>query len=149
MNRGFSYIETLIALAIFSIALLSLLPLFSQAQRNGAYSREAYAVQLHAQGIMAVAREAAVNGEDIEGSVNEYIAGINNLPDEFGVWYGDYAYTSGLFDFTPTISLTGLSGEIITVVCRDGNIYGRAAGYIPRSALVFAPEPAPVINADD
>jgi len=51
-KRGFSYIEVLIALAIFSIALVAILPILAQSGRNQATANTHYAAHLQAQSLM-------------------------------------------------------------------------------------------------
>ena len=59
MNKGFSYIELLIALALFSILFAPLLPFLNQAHANHKYSLERHMAQGHA-AYLAITGEAGM-----------------------------------------------------------------------------------------
>jgi len=48
MDKGFSYVELLVAIALFSIMFLPILPMLGQAQANHRYSLERRQAQSHA-----------------------------------------------------------------------------------------------------
>lgn len=81
-TRGFSYIEILVAMALFSIAMLAILPTLSQAGRNMSYARNAYSSHLQAQRIMLLVRDALKDG------LNPDAVAVANVPDgyEFSFW---------------------------------------------------------------
>jgi prepilin-type N-terminal cleavage/methylation domain-containing protein len=65
-NRsGFSYIEILLALTIFSVLLMAALPLINQAGRNLAYAQEGYDAHLAAQSIMMAVRADIGNAQAV------------------------------------------------------------------------------------
>ena len=136
---GFSYIEILIALALFSIIFASSLMVINQSARNMAFARDGYAAHLAAQSLMLVTRETFEN----TGSAAIATA-IANYAQQRGV----KSYSIWIFGETPVefhsscapeadASLTGLAGMnisgqasiIVTVVWNEyGNAAGRAIG---------------------
>ena len=80
-TKGFSYIEVILALALFAIAMLAIIPTLTQAGRNLAFAEEAYNGHLQAQRIMLAARAALMNGTCPEAAVRYIAAGW-----EFSVW---------------------------------------------------------------
>ena len=56
-SRGFSYIEMLMALALFAIVLAAVLPTLAQAGHNMAYARSSYAAHLQAHNLMLAVRD--------------------------------------------------------------------------------------------
>ena len=63
-RAGFSYMEVLIALALFTIALIVALPVLTMSGRNLAYAQDTYAAHLAAQRLMLIARDALADGVD-------------------------------------------------------------------------------------
>jgi prepilin-type N-terminal cleavage/methylation domain-containing protein len=57
LECGFSYIEIIIALALFGLLLMAALPLVNQSGRNIAYAQEGYATHLAAQSLMLAVRD--------------------------------------------------------------------------------------------
>jgi prepilin-type N-terminal cleavage/methylation domain-containing protein len=135
MNRGFTLLETLIALAVFCVAIMPLFPLISQANANNAYTEEAYVGQLTAQGILTAARDAAANNPAaFEDVIAEYVSGLANQPYAYGVWYTDvFTGSRPLADFEVTQFLNGITGKMITVMVWDekGRMLGRTSGVAP------------------
>ena len=135
-TRGFSYIEVLIAMALFAIALLAIIPAMQQAGRNMIYAQEAYASQLQAQGLMLVVRDAIDDGENPRTQALQYAAGSF----EFSFWVNnrwfhskgnsaidDPGISAVLDSMNATIS--NQASIIVVVVWDDENqISGRALG---------------------
>ena len=135
-TKGFSYIEVILALALFAIAMLAVIPTLTQAGRNLAFAEEAYNGHLQAQRIMLAARAALVNGTSPEADVR-YIAGGS----EFSVWvYGRNAQEihSANSPADADLSFTGINladpnraSTIIAVVWgENGQAAGRAIGMV-------------------
>ncbi len=132
MNRkGFSYIETLVALALLSITLMPLLAGLYGAYRNEAYARNAYAAQLRAQAIMAVARDAVLQNADAASAVTEYTASLAEPPLRYGVWLDGELLTGMGEPLNIIASVNGIDGTLITVIVWDGGAHGRAYGLVP------------------
>ncbi|MCL2571434.1 MAG: type II secretion system GspH family protein [Defluviitaleaceae bacterium] len=133
-TAGVSYIELLVAMALFAIALLAILPTLSQAARNMTFAQETYAGHLQAGRVMLTVRNALMNNEDPKARVAAYVAG----DFEYSVWiFGQNAQ-----DFHSYIAIdahTAISGinatmqehasTIVVVVWgEDGQIIGRSIG---------------------
>jgi len=71
-NNGFSYVEIMVATAVFAIALLAVLPLLSHAGRNMAAARNGYIAHLHAHNLMLTVRDALAEGTDPEAAALHY-----------------------------------------------------------------------------
>jgi prepilin-type N-terminal cleavage/methylation domain-containing protein len=133
-HKGFTLIETLIAFALFCIALMPLLSLLSVAYRNEAYSRESYKAQLHAQGIKSVVSEALFTGNDAAMAAADYINGLEDPPQTYGIWLGNTLIAAeGALPFTEvTAYVSGLNGELLTVIVwvEGSAVHGRAFSVI-------------------
>jgi prepilin-type N-terminal cleavage/methylation domain-containing protein len=130
-SGGFSYIEVLIALAIFAVALAAVLPVLQQAGHNLAYAQSGYTAHLRAQQIMLATRDALTADETPQFS-------SYNFP--FTVWLTNEAGGSILFS-TPNaplagVEITGLASLgnrtviVVIVWCEDGFMAARAMGII-------------------
>jgi type II secretory pathway component PulJ len=132
---GFSYIEILIAVTLFAILLVAVLPIISQASRNMAYAQDRYEAHLWAHNLMLIIREelelhidaAAINRAETRTAI--YSADRGGFL--FTFWINGTPYPP-----TPsaTVSLMGFAPErtTIIVVIWDGheNIIARAFGVI-------------------
>ena len=138
-TRGFSYIEVIIALALFAIALLALIPALTQAGRNMFFAERAYAGHLQAQRIMLVVRDALSNDAspgDTKAAALNHAAG--NF--EFSVWvFGQNAQSfHTINEPDASVAISGLNptmanhaSTIVVVVWGDeGQIMGRAIGML-------------------
>ncbi|MCL1882237.1 MAG: type II secretion system GspH family protein [Defluviitaleaceae bacterium] len=140
-NRGFSYIEIIVALSLFAILVLAALPLIYQAGRNFAFAEGGYQAHLSAQGIMLAVRDS--QGETAaRAAAFEYAERLG--VESFGVWI--FGRHSGVAEFSfgsecapdaSDVSLTGLSGMafsadasivVVAVLDEHFNIVGRALG---------------------
>jgi len=135
-TRGHSYIEMIIALALFAIAMLAIMPTLSQAGRNISFAMEIYDGYLQAQSTMLIVRDALLSGADPETRVLQHAAGNY----EFSVWvFGRYAREFHTV-YNPDVdaAVTGInmalssrSSTIVAVVwCEAGHIIGRAVGVV-------------------
>jgi type II secretory pathway pseudopilin PulG len=84
MKKGFSYIEIIIATALFAIAFVAILPVISQASRNLAYAQGGYEAHLRAQSLLLTLRDALAVNEDPEPIARAYSAARDNF--SFTVW---------------------------------------------------------------
>ena len=140
-TKGFSYIEVMIALALFAIAMLAIVPVLSQAGRNMAFAEGAYDGHLQAQRIMLAARTALLDGTGRADAENAVMAIADNV--EFAVWvfgrnpFGgnpQVFYSANRPDasvvFDPTnLAAPGQASTVIAVVWgEDGQVAGRAIG---------------------
>ncbi|MCL2605385.1 MAG: hypothetical protein FWD90_12995 [Defluviitaleaceae bacterium] len=85
---GFSYIEVLIAVALFAIALAAILPTLSQAGRNLAFASSGYEAHLRAQDLMLTVR-----GELQTGQTSTALARAGAAVSEYSIMYGDSSFT--------------------------------------------------------
>jgi type II secretory pathway pseudopilin PulG len=101
---GFSYIEVIIAVTLFVIALATILPALSQAGRNLAFAQSGYDAHLRAQSLMLIVRSALETGEALTAvtrageAAHAYHAAHDNF--RYTVWlvggaYGGHMYDSG------------------------------------------------------
>ncbi|MCL2378779.1 MAG: type II secretion system GspH family protein [Defluviitaleaceae bacterium] len=135
-TRGFSYIEVILAMALFAIAMLAIIPTLSQAGRNISFAMEAYDGHLQAGRVMLTVREALINGTDPEEMAIQHASGRF----EFSVWvFGRYAQEFHTIDEPDaTVAVTGTniavtnhSSTIVAVVWGDdGQVVGRAIGML-------------------
>ena len=135
-TRGFTYIEVIIALALFSIAMLAIVPTLSQAGHNITFAMEAYDGHLQAQRIMLTVRGALMDGADPE------VRAIQHAPGnyEFSVWvFGRHAqefHTVSEPDADVAVSginmaMASRASTIVAVVWgEDGQVVGRAIGMV-------------------
>ena len=137
-TRGFSYIEVMIALALFAVALLAIIPMLSQAGRNMIFAEASYASHLQAQRTMLVVREALADGRNPQAAATGYAAGRF----EFSVWiFGQGAqefHTVNIPDANAAVTginatMANQASTIIVVVWSDeGLLAGRAIGVLHR-----------------
>ena len=139
-TKGFSYIEILIAMALFSIAMLAILPTLTQAARNIQFAQNAYASHQHAQRIMLVVRDAITDGTNPEINASLYAA--NNF--YFSFWVSgqvsmEFHSNISIFDgHNPNAAIMGknpvmanhASAIIAVVWCEEGHIAGHAIGML-------------------
>jgi len=133
-THGLSYIEVIIALALFAIAMLALLPTLSQAGRNLSLAQDLYTSHLQAQRIMLTVRDALTDGVSPEQRVLGYAAG--NF--EFSVWISGQGAREFHSSGAPNagVSVAGINmvaanhaSTIVAVVWNhDGRVAGRAIG---------------------
>jgi len=128
---GFSYLEVIIAMAVFSVLLMAVLPLVAQARRNMTYAREGYAAHLAAQNIMHSVRDA------------DGVVPVSMYAETYSVWIFDENGTEEIFFASPcappssafldadTTFLDGTRTIIVAVWHTSGNnhIVGRAIGF--------------------
>jgi prepilin-type N-terminal cleavage/methylation domain-containing protein len=145
-RKGFSYIEIIIALAIFAVLVLAALPLLNQAGRNLVYAEESYKAHLAAQGIMLAVRDA-LGASGLSGA--QAVAGeyaLRHGVEGYSVWvFYENPYTAAFYfgSFYETLgvnaTLPQLSHEhflagayiIVVVVWDEGlSIAGRAIGFV-------------------
>lgn len=140
---GFTYVEMIIALAVFCIALAPLFPAISQARRNADYARETYRAQCDANEMVLIVKNALEKNKSPVEVVAEHMSALTNPPAAYGFWVryadgakADISYTtvsapalSVQTDVSPA-GLTG-TGVIIAVVWdADGHPAGRAVGMV-------------------
>ena len=134
LRGGFSYMEILIALSLFSIMLVAVLPSLLHAGRNMEFAQTYYQGHLNAQRIMLVARDAVWNGNDPEDVVREYVNDSNI--GLYSVWiFGEgktyfSAYGAPSVEISFTSELVPAEGYTIIVATWNeyGNMTGRAIG---------------------
>ena len=102
---GFSYLEVLIALALFAIVIIAIIPVLTQAGRNMIYAEKAYDAHLQAQRMMLVIRDALMDGQDPEISVVNY----TEWDFEFSFWV----------DGVGTHSINQPEGQPCLLYCRS------------------------------
>ena len=134
-TRGFSYIEVIIALALFAIAMLAIIPALTQAGRNMQFAEGAYAGHLQAQRLMLVVRSSLANNrtpDEIRAAAISYAAG----DFEFSVWISgggaqDF-HTIDNLDVSVSISAVANNASVIKTIVwgDDGQIAGRAIGML-------------------
>ena len=131
-TRGFSYIEVLIAMALFAIALLAIIPMLAHAGRNMAYAQESHASHLQAQRLMLVVRDALTNGANPVSRASNYADG----DFEFSFWvFGpnaqEFHSSSDVAAATVTSTMTIQASTVIVVIWgEDGQVAGRAIGML-------------------
>ena len=136
-TKGFSYVEVIIAMALFAIALLAIIPALSQAGRNMQFAQEAYAGHLQAQRIMLDVRNALMEDDaDLKAAVARYAAS----GFEFSIWvFGRGAqeiHSIGAPDADATvaginIAMPNYASTIVVIVWNeDDRVAGRAIGMI-------------------
>jgi hypothetical protein len=130
MNKnGSSYIEALIALAVFCVALMPLLSGLYGAYGNRAYAIDEYDAHLQAQQIMTVVRDAYQTETDPVAALGN----AGSIPPRYGVWV-DSLLIAGQGELPDvTAAMDGLSGSLITVIvwAEGSEAYGCAYGVAP------------------
>ena len=122
-SPGVSYMEILIALAIFGVLLMAALPLLNQAGRNLAYAQDGYRAHLAAQSIMIAVRAGRTQS-------------LSAYAEDFTVWSFSRSQPGEILFGTPaplpqlTRTNFSQSAVIIVVVVRNEHGYpaGRAIG---------------------
>ena len=141
MNKsraGFSYLEILIALALFAIVLVAVLPTLLQAGRNMGYAESYYRGHLTAQELMLAVRGALIDGNDIEYAAFD-LAQLRDI-SYYRVWlsgvnhaeiYAPGAPIAAIDLQNELVPLTGHNTVIIVAVWNsDKNLIGRAFGVV-------------------
>jgi len=133
-TQGLSYIEVIIGMALFAIALLAIIPTLSQAGRNMTFAQESYIGHLQAQRVMLVIRDALANDVDpIERAVYNFandfdfsfwIVGQN--PREFHSI--DVPYVDIEISGISTTMASHASIIVAIVWSEDKQVIGRAIG---------------------
>jgi len=133
---GFSYIEILIALALFAIMLIAVLPMLFQAGRNMRFAESNYRNHLLAQGMMLAVRDALVDGASSENAASIY-ASEHDIEfysvwifREHGVLRSFYGVSKANVSIIDGVALvTDNSYVVIAAIWNeDGNMTGRAIG---------------------
>jgi len=133
---GFSYMEVIIAFALFGIVLIAVLPSISQAIRNMAYAQSHYTSHLAAQSIVLAVRETL--------AVNQDLQTLQTVVENYAYMLGITYYTIQIFcpismstiSFYSAgvpnidISLAGSVGviDMPTIIVVIWNVYGHIAG---------------------
>ena len=120
-KNGFTYIDVIVAAAIFSIAAISIFAVLNQSFRNMNIAKERHMAHLNAQSIMLIARD---NASPNLSSFNDYT-----------IWFIDnnIRYITDMNDPGPVPSFNAnmlYNGTMIIVIIWDkhGNIAARAKG---------------------
>ena len=125
----------IIALALFTIAMLAVIPTLSQAGRNMSFAIDAYDGHLQAQRLMLTVRGALTDGVNPQARAIQYVDG----GFEFSIWiFGRYAqefHSANRPDANAAVSGINTSpshgSTIVTVIwCEDGRVLGRAIGMV-------------------
>jgi len=126
---GFSYMEMLMALALFVILLAVALPLLAQGGRNLAYSAASYQAHLNAQNIMIAVRGGEHNFA-FDG-IGEYSVWIHSRDDTVTFHSKNAPVANLLVSGFSSMSVYGDSRVIYVIVWDDsGNPAGRAIGVL-------------------
>lgn len=142
-NRaGFSYIEVLIAMALFAVALVAVLPTLLQAGRNMEYAESHYIGHYTAHEIMLTVRDALIDGSNLEDAILTK-AVLRNV-SYYRVWlrgvynvdiYSPNAPEASILD--PLNEIAPLSGHNSTIIIAiwnsNRNLMGRAIGVVNHS----------------
>jgi len=141
MNKsraGFSYLEILIALALFAIVLVAVLPTLLQAGRNMGYAESYYHGHLTAQELMLAVRDALIDGDDMEYAAFD-LAQLRDI-SYYRIWLSGQNNAEIYAPDTPKavidlqnelVPLTGHNTVIIVMVWNsDKNLIGRAFGIV-------------------
>ena len=133
---GISYVELVVAMALFAIALLAIIPTLSQAAQNMVYAQDAYVGHLQAQRVMLVVRDALYGGESPISSATQYVGEAF----DFSFW----VFGTGAVEFHSAqgwdadVAISGLSTTmaahsqtIKAIVWGEyGQVLGRAIGML-------------------
>jgi len=135
-QKGFSYIEILIAMALFSILIAVALPTLIQAARNMDISQEHYWHHLAAQSIMLAVRDSLLHGGILENAAQS-MADAHDVEFYTVSIFGENtisfsSYESPPADILLTSQLAPFMGEVSFVVVAvwnsEGILTGRAVG---------------------
>ncbi|MCL2216762.1 MAG: hypothetical protein FWB91_07045 [Defluviitaleaceae bacterium] len=142
---GFSYIEILVALALFSIIFASAIAMLGQSRRNLVYAQEGYAAHLAAHRLMLATRDALGRAPasatparaSLAAAISDYAEQMD--VEIYSVWIFGASTMEFHSDYAPEVTLalgrlselniSGNASVIVTVVWNEhGNISGRAVG---------------------
>ena len=134
-SRGFSYIEVIIAMALFAIAMLAVIPVLSQAGRNMVFAEEAYTGHFQAQRIMLIVRDALIDDANPQARVAANVSDV-----DFSVWvlgrgeqefHTIYNPDADARIYEKNIAMGNRASVIVVVVWdADGRVSGRAVGMV-------------------
>ncbi|MCL2500704.1 MAG: hypothetical protein FWE90_10290 [Defluviitaleaceae bacterium] len=127
-TSGYSYIEVLIAVALFAIALAAILPTVYQSGRNMAYAHDGYQAHLHAQNLML-----AVRGELETGVPSTALTRAETVAHAYASERDGVSFTVWLID--------GEGGYIFRSPCApdaDADIIGDSTTRHNRTVIVVA-----------
>ena len=99
-TRGFSYMEMLIALGLFSILLMAALPLLNQASRNLAFAQDGYKNHLAAQNVMLSLRETLRESQETPHDS----ALLSTLTESYATQFGAESFSVFLWRNDESIS---------------------------------------------
>jgi type II secretory pathway pseudopilin PulG len=131
--------ETVVAMAIFCLALLPVFPMLAQAGRYAAASQEAYRAQRMAEGLLMTVKEAASAGADLSRAAEAYVRSLPEAPAHYGYWVRfpeeEIIFsTSGAPDWPVTAASAGLPLSartfyaVAAVLLSDDGVSAHAAG---------------------
>jgi len=127
--------ELIIALALFTITIVVVLPLLLQAGRNMQVAQNHYHGHLDAQRVMLVVRDALLDGENPQAAANTY-AQLRGI-EFFSVWITGaselhfVSYGAPTADIVLSSSLLPAGRSIVVAVwCEYGNLIGRSVGVV-------------------
>jgi len=131
---GFSYIEVIIAMALFAVAMLAVIPALSQAARNMFFAQETAAGHHQAQHLMLAIRDAIGD----EANLEAHALAIASGDFEYSVWImgQHHDYFSSHNAPVANVGITGISHSmstrtstiVVIVWGEDEQIIGRAIG---------------------
>ena len=138
-TRGASYIEVIVAMALFAIAMIAIIPTMTGAARNMTFAQDAYAGHLQAQRLMLTVRDALYQNQNPSARATANASG----EFAFSFWVhgaAQYEFHSPGAPQEPR-AISQISGVnttmgshatvIITAVwCQDGQLLGRAIGVL-------------------
>jgi len=134
-TAGFSYLEILIALALFAIVLIAIVPALTQAGRNMVYAEGAYDSHLQAQRVMLVVRDALIDNADPVVATSSFIGSI-----DFSFWVRGQNGINFHPRGEPEVDIAAIGSNytinyqantiIVVVWSEDGYIAGRAIGML-------------------
>ena len=136
--KGFSYIEVLIALALFSILTVAVLPSVLQATRNSVLALDYYNHHLGAQSIMLAVRGALITEQNAIVVANE-TALLHNIElytvlifDDSITSFGSYDAPDVVASLANNLAPSGVRSTFVVVVVwnEEGVSTARAVGVI-------------------
>jgi len=134
---GFSYMEILIALSLFAIALAAVFPSLLQVARNMEVAKSYYRAHLSAQGMMLIIRDALADGSNAQVAAADFAA-VNDV-ELYSIWiFGRHSGHFATDGASPAnVSLTGgvvpaagHSTIVVVIWSEAGNMAGRAVGVL-------------------
>ena len=130
-NAGFSYVEVIVATALFVILLASALSLITAAARNAERAESLYETHLAANSLMQVTRDN-ITSPDLASNISSRALDMDIQNYTIWVIKDNQIFTFGdIFYDMPNVS-GSFSGDLIIAVIRDddGEMIGRAVGAI-------------------